>query len=89
MEEKKKKKKVTKLWQGKFVSVRDYEVQAAIKKGGLEINHDGKIMQLKPDELLHLQPSSKIFQSKFKGSYRLIDILFRPLTEDPNQGKLI
>jgi len=84
-----KKKKVTKLWQGKFVSVRDYEVQAAIKKGGLEINHGGKIMQLKPDELLHLQPSSKIFQSKFKGSYRLIDILFKPLTEDPNQGKLI
>ena len=27
-----KKKKVTKLWQGKFVSVRDYEVKAAIKK---------------------------------------------------------
>lgn len=26
------KEKVTKLWQGKYVSVRDYEVQAAIKK---------------------------------------------------------
>lgn len=84
-----KKKKVTKLWQGKFVSVRDYEVKAAIKKGGLEIVHNGQLMQLKPDELLHLQPSSKVFQSRFKGSYRLIDILFKPLTEDPNQGKLI
>jgi hypothetical protein len=84
-----KKKKVTKLWQGKFVSVRDYEVKAAIKKGGLEIVHNGQFMQLKPDELLHLQPSSKVFQSRFKGSYRLIDILFKPLTEDPNQGKLI
>ncbi len=83
-----KKKKVTKLWQGKFVSVRDYEVQAAIKKGGLEINHNNKIMQLKPEELQHLQPSSKVFQSKFKGSYRLIDILFKPLTEDPNQRSL-
>jgi len=84
-----KKKKVKKLWQGKFVSVRDYEVKAAIKKGGLEIVHNGQFMQLKPDELLHLQPSSKVFQSRFKGSYRLIDILFKPLTEDPNQGKLI
>jgi len=84
-----KKKKVTKLWQGKFVSIRDYEVQAAIKKGGLEIAHNGKIMQLNKDELLHLQPSSKVFQSKFKGSYRLIDILFKPLTEDPRQGKLV
>ena len=84
-----KKKKVTKLWQGKFVSVRDYEVKAAIKKGGLEIVHNGQFMQLKQDELLHLQPSSKVFQSRFKGSYRLIDILFKPLTEDPNQGKLI
>ena len=83
-----KKKKVTKLWQGKYVSVRDYEVQAAIKKGGLEINHNNKIMQLKPEELQHLQPSSKVFQSKFKGSYRLIDILFKPLTEDPNQRSL-
>lgn len=83
-----KKKKVTKLWQGKFVSVRDYEVQAAIKKGGLEISHNNKIMQLKPEELQHLQPSSKVFQSKFKGSYRLIDILFKPLTEDPNQRSL-
>lgn len=83
-----KKKKVTKLWQGKFVSVRDYEVQAAIKKGGLEITHNNKIMQLKPEELQHLQPSSKVFQSKFKGSYRLIDILFEPLNENPNQGSL-
>ena len=83
-----KKKKVTKLWQGKFVSVRDYEVQAAIKKGGLEISHNNKIMQLKPEELQHLQPSSKVFQSKFKGSYRLIDILFKPLTEDPNKENL-
>ena len=83
-----KKKKVTKLWQGKYVSVRDYEVQAAIKKGGLEISPNNKIMQLKPGELQHLQPSSKVFQSKFKGSYRLIDILFKPLTEDPNQRSL-
>lgn len=83
-----KKKNVTKLWQGKYVSVRDYEIQTAIKKGGLEINHNDKIMQLTPEELQHLKPSSKVFQSKFKGSYRLIDILFKPLNDNPNQGSL-
>ncbi len=71
-----------------FTSV-ESKIKAAIKKGGLEINHNNKIMQLKPEELQHLQPSSKVFQSKFKGSYRLIDILFKPLTEDPRQGKLV
>ena len=33
-------KKVTKLWRGKFVSVRDYELADAIKKGGLLITHN-------------------------------------------------
>ena len=86
-----KKKNVTKLWQGKYVSVRDYEILTAIKKGGLEINHDNKIMQLTPDELQHLwtfKPRSKVFTSKYKGSYRLIDILFKPLNDNPNQGSL-
>jgi hypothetical protein len=80
---------VTKLWQGKYVSLRDYIVKQAINNGGIEIKHNNKTMQLKPEELQDLKPNSKMFQSKFKGSYKLIDILFKPVTEDPKQGRLI
>ena len=59
-----KEKKVTKLWQGKYVSVRDYEVKDAIKKGGLRIMHDNQVMDVMPDELKLLTPTSKVFQSK-------------------------
>lgn len=83
-----KKKIVTKLWQGKFCSVRDYEVKAAIQKGGLELQHDNEIMRLNVEELRQLKPTGKPIQSKFKGSYHLIDITFKPLTDDPNQQKL-
>ena len=83
-----KKKIVLKLWQGKFCSVRDYEVKDAIKKGGLELQHDNQIMRLNEDELRQLKPTGKPIQSKFKGSYHLIDITFKPLTEDVNQQKL-
>jgi hypothetical protein len=83
-----KEKKVTKLWQGKYVSVRDYEVRDAIKKGGLRIMHDNQVMDVMPDELKLLTPTSKVFQSKYKGTYRLIDITFCPLTVDPNQHTL-
>ena len=38
-------KKVSKLWQGRFVSVRDYEVQSAINKGGLRLFHNEQIME--------------------------------------------
>ena len=83
-----KRKDVKKLWQGKYVSVRDYEVKEAIRKGGLEINHEGAVMQIFPDELMELAPNSKVIQSKFKGTYKLVDILFKPLTDDPRQQKL-
>ena len=83
-----KKKIVKKLWQGKFCSVRDYEVRDAIKKGGLELQHDNQIMRLNVNELRQLKPTGKPIQSKFKGSYHLIDITFKPLTEDVNQQKL-
>ena len=39
-------KKVNKLWQGKYTSVRDYEVTNAIKKGGLVILHNEQQMIL-------------------------------------------
>ena len=31
---------VTKMWLGKYVSIRDYEVAKAIKQGGLIIKHE-------------------------------------------------
>ncbi len=82
-------KKVTKLWLGKFVSVRDYEVSKAIQKGGLIIKHNNQQMFLKPDELSSLKPNPKIIQSRYKGSYKLVDIPFKPMTDDPRQASLI
>ena len=46
-------------------------------------------MILKPDELSALKPSPKPIQSKFKGTYRLVNITFTPLTSDPNQGDFL
>ena len=43
-----KNKTVTKLWQGTKVSIRDYELQDAIKKGGLRLNHGNEFMELQP-----------------------------------------
>ena len=80
---------VTKLWQGKYVSVRDYEVTKAINMGGLIITHDGKKMQLSVDELKTLKPNPKPIQSKFKGTYKLVNITFKPLTHDPMQGDFL
>ena len=84
------KKIVTKLWQGKFVSVRDYEVKAAIKSGGMEITYQDEKMYLSPQVLQALQPTGKKMKSKIGGKdYYLMDILFKPSAEDPRQFKLI
>jgi len=78
-------KTVTKLWKGQFVSVRDYEIKKAIGKGGMILKHDGDQMTLTADQLRNLKPSGQVCKSKFKGSYRLIDILFQKETP---QGEL-
>ena len=80
-------KKVTKLWRGKFVSVRDYELREAIKKGGLLITHNENQMFLDVDELQKLKPTGKVHQSKFKGTYQLVDILWNA-NQDKRQGEL-
>ena len=80
---------VTKLWLGKYVSIRDYEVTKAIKQGGLIIKHNDEQMVLKSDELTALKPNPKPIQSKFKGTYKLVDITFKPITSDPNQGDFL
>ena len=80
-------KKVTKLWRGKFVSIRDYELREAIKKGGLLITHNENQMFLDVDELQKLKPTGKVHQSKFKGTYQLVDILWNA-NQDKRQGEL-
>ena len=82
-------KTVKKLWQGKYVSVRDYEVEKAIVKGGMRIRYGKDLMQLSVAELQQLKPSGPALQSKFRGAYQLVDITFKPLTEHPDQGRLI
>ena len=81
-------KKVTKLWQGKYTSVRDYEIDKAIRKGGLVIYYKDKHMNISVDELKRLKPTGKLIQSNYKGSYRLVDVLFKPETENTKQVKL-
>ena len=84
------KKTVNKLWLGKFVSIRDYELATAIKSGGLELQHDGQKMLLSVEQLNSITPSGAFHKSKFGGAdYQLADITFKPLTEDPNQSNLI
>ena len=82
------KKQVKKLWQGKYVSVRDYEVKRAIKKGGIEIHHGDAMMRLTPNELKDCKYGPKV-PSKFKGTYRLTDIKWTPVTEPPAQKSLL
>ena len=81
-------KKVTKLWKGEYLSIRTYEVQPAIKAGGMRLIYRDKIMFLSPTDLQALKPSSRIFKSKTGGrDYQLIDIKFTP--NDPRQQLLI
>jgi hypothetical protein len=72
-------KVVKKLWKGKYVSVRDYEVIDAINRGGMCIIHNGDIMKLTSDQLKDLEPQENVFKSQFNGgTYRLVDIVWKP-----------
>lgn len=68
-------KYVDKLWKGKFVSIRDYELEEAIYEEGLEVHHNGDYRVFTPDELEKFEPTGKTFASKTGGkSYRLVDL---------------
>ena len=82
------KKTVTKLWQGKYCSIRDYELTKAIKKGGLILHYKDKQMIIHRDELTRLKPTGKKIQSNYKGSYQLVDILFKPEVDNLYQSNL-
>ena len=83
------KKLVTKLWQGKYVSVRDYDLKRAIQKGGLEIEHNGQYMTLSVEECCRLKPKGKYIHSQYKGRYQLVDIEFKPISTNPKQKNLL
>ena len=78
-------KLVKKLWQGKYVSVRDYEIKKAMAQGGMVIRPNGQYMKLTTDELSQLKPNPKEIQSFYKGTYKLVDIEFEPYIKDKNQ----
>ena len=72
-----KRKQVKKLWLGKFVSVRDYELKDAIREGGLIIEHDGEQMRMSVEDVKQITPSGKFHKAKFAGniqSYQLCDL---------------
>ena len=46
------------------------------------IMHDNQTMYFSPKALERLQPSTKIFKSKFGKDYRLIDIRWNPDNND-------
>lgn len=70
-------KVVKKLWQGKYASVRDYEVAACIKSDSdMEIKYKNKSVVVPIGRLKLYKPNSKVFESKFGKPYQLIDIPF-------------
>jgi response regulator RpfG family c-di-GMP phosphodiesterase len=80
---------VTKLWLGKYVSVRDYELKAAIQEGGMIIEYLSEKMHLSVDDIKHIKPSGKFHEAKFVGnikSYQLADITWKP--NDSEQKEL-
>ena len=83
-----KKVSVRTMWHGKYVSVSEEEFEDAKRMGGLEITHDGDVMQILPEELSRLAPNPTIYKCKYKKdrTYRLVDILFQP--KDTRQAEL-
>lgn len=73
-------KTVKKLWQGKYASVRDYEVAACIKSdSNMEIKYKNKSIVIPLDRLKLYKPNNRIFESKFGKPYKLIDIPFEEI----------
>jgi len=73
-------KTVKKLWQGKYASVRDYEVAACLKSDSdIEIKYKDKSVVIPLDRLKLYKPNDRIFESKFGKPYKLIDIPFEEI----------
>lgn len=81
-------KTVKKLWQGKYIDIRDYEIPKAIKSGGMIVYYNGKHMTLTTKELSNMKGTGQVVQSKFSGTYKLISVKWSPEIENPKQEKL-
>lgn len=86
-------KVVTKLWQGRFVSVRDYEIDDAIAKNGMIIHHQGEAMALSRDQLTEIQDNLPFNNAPIKSktggkNYRLVDIPWRPAKQNTDQKEM-
>ena len=74
-------RKVTKLWKGIYISLRDYEIQQAIDKNyTIQAVHKGEVMMLTPSRLKEIDlsvgtPQKSMYDGK---SYRLIDLRWNP-----------
>ncbi len=76
-----KKRIVSKLWKGMYISLRDYEIQQAIDKNyTIEAIHKSQVMMLTPSRLKDIDltvgtPQKSMYNKK---SYRLIDVRWKP-----------
>ena len=81
---------VKKMWQGKYVSIREPQLTKAIRNGGLVIEYDNKHMVLHTNELKSLVPNMREFKSKFGNKpYKLVDITWKPSEQNINQFNLL
>ena len=81
---------VKKMWQGKYVSIREPQLKKAIFAGGLVINYDDQHMILNKAELQSLSANLREFKSKYGNKpYRLVDITWKTTDTDLNQFNLI
>ena len=72
-------KKLKRLWNG-LASLRDHEVNQAIKDGGIVLEYNGKKMTLTPEKLkASFSVNIRKFISKFNGKeYSLCDYRWSP-----------
>lgn len=74
-------RKVTKLWKGMYISLRDYEIQKAIDDNySIQVVHKGEVMIFTPTRLKEIDltvgtPQKSMYDGK---SYRLIDVRWKP-----------
>jgi hypothetical protein len=74
-------RKVTKLWKGTHISLRDYEIQKAIDNNyAIHAVHKGDVMILTPSALKQIDLTVGTPQKSMytQGTYRLIDVRWRP-----------
>lgn len=85
------KRKFKKLYNGSIASLRDFEVDKFIKDGGVIFEYEGQQQVMTPEDLKtkQFQTNPHSIPSRFNGSYKLIDYIFKLKVEDTsNQIKL-